>query len=570
MNTRSTKKALLLSLLSLIVCITMLVGSTFAWFTDSVTSAQNVIKSGNLDVELYYTYDSAVAADVDSAAWVKVDSATDIFGYNLWEPGFTKVAYFKVANEGSLALKYKLSADVYNEVPGKNKKNETFYLSDKIKTALVPVGVTQAQIHAMDGVSLKASYGMSADHLTAKGTANDTKVVGLAVWMPTTVGDEANHNGTEIPSVTFGINLIATQDTVESDSFGSDYDTEAVYPNINFPSIVTANKKVDTTGNTPSYEIPLYSPEINDDGEYSKQGSVTVPKDAIDPNAEEIEVVIKKLSEADSSVALSANEAATTIDITVEGIKENNTEIIEVVTNIGKGLVGVKVFHKNDELTQGSEFIYDPVDGVLKIYTTSFSPFTIVYNSDEVYEAPDIDIVDPDAPGAVEGLPTATVTRTPEHENKDLPWGSYGAWSPTEGLDAQLEAAYTFSCNETPEQAALNKFAHWNCDFYVKLDRDLGENQIFLGGKYGTTIGWVGFHNGDITLKANEEIPLLQSVAGPWSYLDVASNVGTFICGVGDVDDALKGATFTVMLRLVDPEDETNYVNVSTVNYTFE
>ena len=230
MKTKSTKKALLASLLSLVVCVSLLVGSTFAWFTDSVTSAQNVIQSGNLDVELYYTYDAAVAADPDSNAWVEVDENTDIYGYNLWESGFTKVAYFKVVNEGSLALKYKLSADVYEEVAGKNQKDESFLLSDHIKTALVPVGATRDQILAMEGTNLRASFGMSAEHLTAKCTATATKVVGMAIWMPTTVGNEANHNGTDAPKITFGINLFATQDTVEADSFDKFYDKDAYLP----------------------------------------------------------------------------------------------------------------------------------------------------------------------------------------------------------------------------------------------------------------------------------------------------------------------------------------------------
>jgi hypothetical protein len=80
----------------------------------------------------------------------------------------------------------------------------------------------------------------------------------------------------------------------------------------------------------------------------------------------------------------------------------------------------------------------------------------------------------------------------------------------------------------------------------VKLDKDLGENEIFLGGNYGS-FGWVGFHNGELTLEANTEIGLLESVTtNPWTYADVYNFVGEFICGVGDVDDALNGATVTV------------------------
>lgn len=49
---KSTKRSLLLSILSMILCISMLLGTTYAWFTDSVTSGKNRINAGNLDVEL--------------------------------------------------------------------------------------------------------------------------------------------------------------------------------------------------------------------------------------------------------------------------------------------------------------------------------------------------------------------------------------------------------------------------------------------------------------------------------------------------------------------------------------
>ena len=141
MKIKSTKRALLMSVLSLLLCMSMLVGTTFAWFTDSVTSGKNTIQSGNLDVELYYS-------DKAAGPWTKVTSSTDIFGYNLWEPGYTKVAYFKVVNEGSLALKYTLTADVYSETPGINKDGKNFLLSDYLYTKVVDAGATRADILA--------------------------------------------------------------------------------------------------------------------------------------------------------------------------------------------------------------------------------------------------------------------------------------------------------------------------------------------------------------------------------------------------------------------------------------
>ena len=85
MNRKTTKRSLMMSVLSLFLCFAMLLGTTFAWFTDSVSSANNIITSGNLDVELYYQ----VEGQTD---WTKVTDQTNIFKENaLWEPGHTEV-----------------------------------------------------------------------------------------------------------------------------------------------------------------------------------------------------------------------------------------------------------------------------------------------------------------------------------------------------------------------------------------------------------------------------------------------------------------------------------------------
>ena len=555
MKTRSTKKALLASLLSLVVCVSMLVGSTFAWFTDSVTSAQNVIQSGNLDVELYYTYDAAVAADADSTAWKPVTSSTDIYGYDLWEPGYTKVAYFKVVNEGSLALKYKLSADVYAETAGKNQKGESFLLSDYIKTALIPVGATRDQILAMAGTDLKASFGMSAEHLTAEGTANDTKVVGMALWMPTTVGNEANHDGVNVPKITFGINLVATQDTVEIDSFGSDYDVNAVYPNINFPSIVTGNANVET-GAT-SYEVKLNSSEINlDTGKYSEQGSVIVPAEAVADDADQIEVVIKKLDTVDTTVPGASTSNAITIDISIEGIKADNTAPIKITTNIGAGLGDIELYHKNQKIPFIS---YDNNTGVLIFESATFSPFTIV----NVEDAPTTESV----PQAI----VKNVTNAITDYNMIDASGLVGSPSVAEGQ--KLDVLYQF---QAPALIAGNIYNDWACDFYVRYECDgvttLPENSVVLGGQYEAfSTDWFAFTNPEVD--AGYDIPLLGSVAKiDWTYERIANEVGTFNCGVGVVKQAdgtaLNKGKFVVMLRLTDPETG-KYINVCTVTYDF-
>ena len=243
--------------------------------------------------------------------------------------------------------------------------------------------------------------------------------------------------------------------------------------------------------------------------------------------------------------------------MTVLGLAEGNTEPVKVELRIPAGLdpATVKLYHYDVEIPCS----YNPADGYVTFESADFSPFAVVYDAESEYVAPDVEGTE---------YPKANVVKSGEYENVDLPWGSYGQWSPTAGLDSKLEAAFTFTCPQTAAEAALSPYANWYCDFYVSLDKALGENQIFLGGNYGS-FGWVGFHNGDMTLDANTEIGLLEGVTtNPWTYCDVASYVGEFICGVGDVANALEGATFTVKLRLTNPETNEK-IDVNVVEYTF-
>jgi len=103
-NAKSTKRALISSVIALLVCFTMLLGTTFAWFTDSVTSAGNIIQSGNLDVAMYWAEGQK---DPTAADTVWTDASTGaIFDYDKWEPGYAVARHIKIANEGTLALKY--------------------------------------------------------------------------------------------------------------------------------------------------------------------------------------------------------------------------------------------------------------------------------------------------------------------------------------------------------------------------------------------------------------------------------------------------------------------------------
>ncbi len=221
---RSFKRALIMAILSMVVCLSMFAGTTFAWFTDSVTSSNNVIKAGNLDIELYYQKEGMTD-------WAKVTGDTNVFMEDaLWEPGHTQVIKLKVANEGSLALKYQLGVYVVSEVGSTNVNEEAFKLSEFIKYGIVDGAQTYTRSEAISAVdatatALNKAYNSDVIQLNSK----EEKIVTMVVYMPTTVDNKANaKKGAPVPTINLGLDLFATQLEAEKDSFGNDYDKNAI------------------------------------------------------------------------------------------------------------------------------------------------------------------------------------------------------------------------------------------------------------------------------------------------------------------------------------------------------
>ena len=226
MKAKTTRRTLLTSALALLLCVSMLAGSTFAWFTDEVTSQNNIIKSGNLDVELYYQADG-------QSGWTKVTSDTNVFKDDtLWEPGHTEVVKLKVVNEGTLALKYQLGVNVASETGSVNVDGKEFKLSDHIWFGIVEGDQTYTRDQAVAAVestatALNTAYSSEETKLLPKTDANaeNEDIVTLVVYMPTAVGNEANYGKDQaVPVINLGINLFATQFTYEKDSFDETYD----------------------------------------------------------------------------------------------------------------------------------------------------------------------------------------------------------------------------------------------------------------------------------------------------------------------------------------------------------
>lgn len=212
-------------------------GGTIAWFTDSVESKNNIITAGNLDVELQYKKPGM-------ADWADVTENTELFeNSTVWEPGHAEVVALKIENAGSLALKYDLRVKINNETSSTNVYGEEFKLSDYLEVMNTPFqqydNVGQILVeNSLESRNWATGNGTFMKNGSFDVTLDDEKgqmnvgegpwVMVISIHMPTSVGNEANHmTGAIAPSITFGIELEATQATVEYDSFDNQYDKDA-------------------------------------------------------------------------------------------------------------------------------------------------------------------------------------------------------------------------------------------------------------------------------------------------------------------------------------------------------
>lgn len=247
MQKKLTKRALFSSVVALVLCVTMFIGTTFAWFTDSISSGSNVITSGNLDIEVQYTLGDKDAAD--GLIWKNLDGAADLFRKGLWEPGHTEVVALKITNKGSLALKYAANMNIVSETKGKTKEGKDIVLSEILTVStIIQQAIDKNGTVDQNGdniVRLAFSGENSVDYQNTT-AFKDGNVLGkdkellpgevdyliAKVDMAESVGNEANHNNIEIPAISFGINVLATQFTEENDSFSNQYDKDAAYPEL--------------------------------------------------------------------------------------------------------------------------------------------------------------------------------------------------------------------------------------------------------------------------------------------------------------------------------------------------
>ena len=378
---KKTFRSLLCCFLALIMSISALVGTTFAWFTDSVTSSGNIIKSGTLDIEMHWTDDLTADKWYDTEG----EDAKPVFDYDKWEPGYTEVRYIKISNVGSLAFKYKLDiipngtvgplAEVIGVYFAEDVKNNVTSLGD-----LLPIGDLKTVIRG----DVKANGVLLPKDEKKDGFYSGDIVVAVALHMYEEAGNE--YQNLSIGD-SFDIQLTATQYNYENDSFDSDYDKDAIFPDIKLPEGVTVPVEKDAEGKTTA-AVTMQSSESAVSALVPAGVKIAEGKDKLTFS------VIEKES-SDSNVTLEEGEEIRALDVHIEGIAPDN-EVAMIITlpkamKIGLNIGNYKIYHVENgqdvemtyvpnlaEVDEHNEFYYDPATGDLTVAMKSFSEVAVI------------------------------------------------------------------------------------------------------------------------------------------------------------------------------------------------
>ena len=204
-NKRATKRALLTSVMALVMCVVMLVGTTFAWFTDTASTAVNKIVAGNLDVDIVDENNNSL--DGGSLSFIKAGAGTDAEAAILWEPGATFFTQgFKIVNKGNLALKYKV---VVSGTTG----------DAKLLKAIEFAVVTEKTKEATEALAEKGNLLLNG--------ASAPEAENVYYYLRGHMKEDAGNEYKNLTLDGISITVYATQYTHEFDSFDDQYDANA-------------------------------------------------------------------------------------------------------------------------------------------------------------------------------------------------------------------------------------------------------------------------------------------------------------------------------------------------------
>ena len=383
---KSTKRTLLLSALSLLMCVSMLIGSTFAWFTDSVTFAGNKIQAGNLVLDLELL-------NKETNTWNSIkESKSPIFNYDKWEPGYTDVKILKIENEGNLSLKWYAKfvsdtvlstlADVI-DVFVCPSESELRYPADRNLTGYVKVGTVTDFVNTIKTTTNGTLLGGQSAYL------------GIALKMQESAGNE--YQGLTLGE--FDIQILATQQSFESDSFSTDYDANAVFPSFDgsFYAVADISGKVGTD-NKLTEDVTVGDPA-------GKMHAVVPRGTMLNPGTTKLELEITT-TDRSGNIEMTRGQVSRSLDVHIGGISGENT--VPATVDLGAIMPtelkdsSIQLYHVEngtpmqmaavDTLSAHNQFVYNADSGEMSVNMATFSEVTAVVAIDNPWDGKTRDV----------------------------------------------------------------------------------------------------------------------------------------------------------------------------------
>ncbi len=367
-NSKSTKRALLTSSLAMLMCVAMLIGTTFAWFTDTASTAVNKIQSGTLKVGLQMQTDTGSWTDAEGQTLnfkkASTASGTDV----LWEPGCTyELPAIRVVNEGNLAFKYKL---VVSGAIGDTK------LLEAIEFTVVDSEGNETAMTDMEGIILPEGKTPTAgaDEKVKYSDANGITIKG---HMKKEAGNEYQNLSVSGIAVT----VYAEQYTYEYDSYDKMYDEQA--EGIATSSPFTNYVNVTTTKATGTDTVLK-------DNEISPTITATIPASSTDATSL---TLIKKPTANPGNITIATTDSMISADVKIIDQDKNvvtaaSGTFFKIEVQLGANLEVLNFYHdgvklanvdRATALTEVDKYYYDVNAGTVTFTTDDFSVFSAEY-----------------------------------------------------------------------------------------------------------------------------------------------------------------------------------------------
>lgn len=368
---KNTKTKLISSVTVLLICFAMLIGSTFAWFTDSASTGVNKIQAGNLNIEAYYQ--NSVSPSTDGALTFNI-GATDtritnvsfesqktniegqklIDGTTLFEPGYVGAKLITVENEGNLAAKIAMSVATNDQG-----------LMNALWFDFVMVNLNQVNAIGTFEPKPMNTINTVASNIELDLDKNASVSFIFIYGMNESAGNEFQGKSFEA-----SVTILARQNKVENDSFDNKYDKDSKYPN-------TVSAIVTTEDNVVKNQVEVSTATKNADG--NPIATVTIPAGVKVADGVNTITTTVEPTTTPSNMNVAVTSDSQTFEVKVEGLHSDNAEPLTVEAYIGKNLNNVQVYHDGVPM-DSSAYSYEGSTGYVKFSSASFSPFTVTYD----------------------------------------------------------------------------------------------------------------------------------------------------------------------------------------------